>query len=128
MKKIILLILFVSLAAIHVASNIEAQERTIKAYTNLRLIDGTNRAPISNATILVSDGRIVAAGPASSVTIPPGAQRIPLDGKHVIPGLINAHGHGNNPERDLKTYAAYLVTTVFSLGGENASHIAAHSA
>jgi len=125
MKKIILLILFVSLAAIHGASNIEAQERTIKAFTNLRLIDGTNRAPISNATILVSDGRILAAGPASSVTIPPGAQRIPLDGKTVIPGLINAHGHVNNPERDLKTYAAYGVTTVFSLGGENASHIAA---
>jgi imidazolonepropionase-like amidohydrolase len=128
MKKIILLILFVSLAAIHVASNIEAQEPTIKAFTNLRLIDGTNRAPISNATILVRDGRIVTAGPASSVTIPPGAQRIALDGKSVIPGLINAHGHVNNPERDLKTYAAYGVTTVFSLGGENASHIAARDA
>ena len=125
MKKIILLILFAALAMIHVASNIKAQERSVKAFTDLRLIDGTNRAPISNATILVSDGRIVAAGAAASVTIPASAQRIPLNGKTVIPGLINAHGHVNNPERDLKTYAAYGVTTVFSLGGENAAHIAA---
>src|SRR5262245_37664950 len=106
----------------------KAQERSVKAFTGLRLIDGTNRTPIPNATIVVRDGRIVAAGAASSVTIPAGAERIPLNGKTVIPGLINAHGHVNNLERDLKTYAAYGVTTVFSLGGENAAHIAARDA
>jgi imidazolonepropionase-like amidohydrolase len=37
----------------------------------------------------------------------------------VIPGLINAHGHVNNPETDLKTYASYGTTTVFSLGGND---------
>lgn len=94
-----------------------AQAAPLQAFTGLTLIDGTDRPPIANATIVVRDGRIVAAGPASRVTIPPGAERVALDGKTVIPGLINAHGHVN-AERDLRTYAAYGVTTVFSLGGE----------
>ena len=94
------------------------QQSAAKVFTGLTLIDGTTRAPVQNAVIVVRDGRIVAAGPASSVQIPSGAQQIPLAGKTVIPGLINSHGHVNNADRDLRTYAAYGVTTVFSLGGE----------
>ena len=97
----------------------------VKAFTGARLIDGTDRAPIPDATIVVRGGRIVAAGPSSSVQVPAGAERIALNGKTVIPGLINAHGHVNTPDTDLKTYAAYGVTTVFSLGGEEAPHFAA---
>ncbi|HEX4935019.1 MAG TPA: amidohydrolase family protein [Gemmatimonadaceae bacterium] len=95
-----------------------------RAFTGVRLIDGTDRPPIPNATIVVRDGRIVAAGAADRVTVPPGAERIPLDGKVVMPGLINAHGHVNGA-RDLDTYAAYGVTTVYSLGGEPADVFAA---
>ena len=69
-------------------------------------------------TILVRDGRIAAAGPAASVTIPAGAERVSLAGKRVIPGLVNAHGHANSLERDLDTYAEYGVTTVVSLGND----------
>ena len=94
-----------------------AQSAPVRAFTGLTLIDGTERPPLRNATILVQDGRVVRIGPASSVTIPREAQRIPLDGKIVMPGLINAHGHVNDV-RDLSTYAAYGVTTVFSLGGD----------
>src|SRR6187549_3645289 len=65
-----------------------------KAFTGARVVDGTARAPVDNATILVRDGRIVAVGPA--VTIPAGAERISLAGKTVIPGLVNAHGHVGN--------------------------------
>jgi len=104
-----------------------AQTGAVKAFTGATLIDGTDRAPVANATILVRDGRIVAAGPASAVQIPAGAARVALDGKTVIPGIINAHGHVNSPA-DLRTYAAYGVTTVFSLGGEPASVFAARAA
>lgn len=95
-----------------------------RAFTGIRLIDGTDRPPIPNATIVVRNGRIVAAGPAARVTVPAGAERIALDGKVVIPGIINAHGHVNGA-RDLDTYAAYGVTTVYSLGGEPADVFAA---
>jgi imidazolonepropionase-like amidohydrolase len=107
-----------------------------RAFTSVRLIDGTARAPIPNATLVVRDGRIVAAG--ANVTVPAGAERVALAGKTVIPGLINAHGHvgdtvglaggrysAENVMRDLRLYAAYGVTTVFSLGGDQAAGFAA---
>ena len=115
-----------ALLAFAIPGSTEAQTGPAKAFTGLTLIDGTDRAPVPNATIVVRDGRVVAAGPARSVTIPAGAQRVSLDGKTVIPGIINAHGHVNDP-RDLRTYAAYGVTTVFSLGGEPASVFAARA-
>ena len=98
----------------------------IRAFTGATLIDGTGRTPIVNATLLVRGGRVIGAGPANRVSVPAEAERIALDGKFVIPGLVNAHGHVNDP-RDLRTYAAYGVTTVFSLGGEPASVFAARA-
>lgn len=98
----------------------------LRAITGVTLIDGTDRAPMRNATLVVKDGRVLAAGPAQSVTIPAGAERVALDGKVVMPGLINAHGHVNGVA-DLSTYAAYGVTTVFSLGGEPADVFAARA-
>jgi imidazolonepropionase-like amidohydrolase len=115
MKHITLPVVLVALSATLAVHPQAQQPAAVKAFTGLRLIDGTDRAPVANATIVVRDGRIVAAG--SNVTIPAGAQSVALTGKTVIPGLINAHGHVNVPDRDLKTYAAYGVTTVFSLGG-----------
>jgi imidazolonepropionase-like amidohydrolase len=113
----------------------------VKAFTGARVIDGTDRPPIENATIVVREGRIVGVGPAASVTIPAGAQRVSLTGKTVIPGIVNAHGHvGNtvgldqghysaeNVARDLRTYAAYGVTTVYSLGDDQAAGFAARDA
>src|SRR5438034_1453472 len=110
----------------------------VKAFTGARVIDGTDRTPIENATLLVRGGRVAAVGPAGSVTVPAGAERVSLAGKTVIPGLINAHGHvGNtvgleqghysadNVQRDLRTYAAYGITTVFSLGDDQAAGFAA---
>jgi len=119
--RVVLLLLLV------ICRNAGGQSAPIRAFTGLTLIDGTDRGSVVNATIVVRDGRIVAAGPATAVAIPPGAERIALDGKVVIPGLINAHGHVNDP-RDLGTYAAYGVTTVFSLGGEPPSVFAARDA
>jgi imidazolonepropionase-like amidohydrolase len=98
------------------AAPLAAQSR---AFTGATLIDGSGRPAVSDAVLLVRDGRVVAAGPASRVQVPPGAERVPLDGRWIIPGLINAHGHVNGV-RDLDTYAAYGTTTVVSLGGEPA--------
>jgi imidazolonepropionase-like amidohydrolase len=126
-------------AAIAVASlaRLPAQTPPAKAFTGARVIDGTDRAPIDNATIVVSGGKIVSVAPANRAQVPAGAERIALDGKTVIPGIVNAHGHVGNTEgldqghysaanvvRDLKTYAAYGVTTVFSLGDDQQAGIA----
>jgi imidazolonepropionase-like amidohydrolase len=97
------------------------------ALTGARLIDGTGAAAVENATIVIASGRIVAAGPSASVTVPAGATRISMAGKTILPGLINTHGHvtvDDNtklPMREhmlqvLKAYADYGVTAVVSLG------------
>jgi len=85
------------------------------AFTGARVIDGTGKAAVENATIVVRNGRVEAVG--RSVKVPDGAQRVDLAGKTVIPGLINAHGHVANLDQ-LGLYARYGVTTVFSLGGD----------
>ena len=99
-------------ALLLIALPVDAQ---LRAFTAARLIDGTGRATVANATILVRDGRIAAVGPAGSVAIPPEAERVNLRGSWVIPGLINAHGHVN-ASADLAVYAAHGTTTVFTLG------------
>ncbi len=117
-----------SLTAAAPASLLGAQSPArVRAFTGATLIDGTTRAPIANATLLVRDGRIVAAGPAAAVRVPAGAERVTLDGKVVIPGLINAHGHASSVA-NLATYAAYGVTTVYSLGDETSDVFAARDA
>jgi imidazolonepropionase-like amidohydrolase len=103
---------------------VSANAQSVKAFTGLTLIDGTDRAPVTNATIVVRDGKVVAAG--AGVAVPAGAERVALDGKFVMPGLVNAHGHVNTPA-DLNTYAAYGVTTIFSLGGEPDNVVAARA-
>src|SRR5690349_16784259 len=115
-----------------------ARVNAVRAFTGARVIDGTTRAPIANATSLVAGGKVTAVGPAASVTVPAGADRVSLAGKTVMPGLVNAHGHVGNTEglqqghysaqnvdRDLRTYADYGVTTVFSLGDDQAAGFAA---
>lgn len=57
------------------------------------LIDGYEAPPVHNATVVVTDNRIVAAGPASEVAIPLGIPVIDARGKSVLPGLIDLHIH-----------------------------------
>ncbi len=112
------------------------------ALTGARLIDGTGTAPIEPATIVMSKGRVVAVGPASSVEIPAGATRMDVAGKTIVPGLISAHTHiaiqrrdNESPEYpelwfdersklsdreqllgDLRIFADFGITSIFSMG------------
>lgn len=102
------------------------------AFVGGRLIDGTGRV-IDNGTVVINGTVISAVGPAST-PIPANAARIDLKGKTILPGLVNAHGHvaatmglqsdpkqfytRENLLRQLRTYAMYGVTTVFSLGDD----------
>jgi imidazolonepropionase-like amidohydrolase len=44
-------------------------------------------------SVVVRGDRIVAAGPAASVTTPPGAETVRLSGSTLMPGLIEGHSH-----------------------------------
>jgi len=57
------------------------------------LIDGTGAAPVRNAVVLIQGERIVAAGPAADVDVPPDATVHYLSGHTVLPGLVEGSGH-----------------------------------
>lgn len=107
------------------------------AFTGARIVDGTGAAPIENGVLVIEGGRIRAVGDARTA-IPPGARVITVAGKTITPGLVNAHAHitdvrggKSSPEfytpdhiaHQLKVFARYGITTVFSLGGENATTV-----
>lgn len=111
----------------------QAPAGSMLALTGARVIDGTGRAAMERATMVVNNGRVQAVGPSASVQIPAGATRVDVTGKTIVPGLINAHGHLNDgdetlPPRDrliqqLRLYAQYGITTVYALGGGDADSI-----
>lgn len=103
------------------------QAPSTRVFTGFTLIDGAGAAPVPNAVLVVRAGRIVDVGPATRVPVPADADRVDLAGTFVMPGLVNAHGHASSVA-NLRTYAAYGVTTVYSLGDEAPDVFAARDA
>ena len=102
------------------------------AFTGATVWDGTGAPAQPGLTLLVEDGRIVATG--HDIALPEHAEIVPLDGKFVIPGLVNAHGHvtgawaeepgltpGDRVREDLLLYARYGITSVLSLGDDDSA-------
>jgi imidazolonepropionase-like amidohydrolase len=57
------------------------------------VFDGTTEAPHRGWVVLVRGERIQAAGPRAAVPVPDGAERIPLPGTTLLPGLSDLHSH-----------------------------------
>jgi imidazolonepropionase-like amidohydrolase len=120
---------FIALAPLSLSAAAK-QASGITALTHIRLIDGTGRAPLEDATVVIQGNHILAIQAATGA-VPAGARVLDLHGDTVMPGLINAHGHlalvadGQNsataytPENvlaELRQYESYGVTTMLSLG------------
>lgn len=88
------------------------------ALVNGTLIDGTGAAPLTDAALVIQDGRILAVGRRSEVDIPAEAQVIDLQGGTILPGIIDAHVHQAVNPRNLSAWAQNGVTTVCSLTEE----------
>ena len=109
-------------------TSLKAEVRVLRGFT---LIDGTGAAAAPNSAMIIDAGRITWVGSVSGLKVPAGAEVVDLTGRFVMPGMIDLHGHlgltsgmaldiesysRQTVERDLKTYAAYGVTTMLSLG------------
>ena len=57
------------------------------------LIDGTGRAPVEDAAIVIEGNRFKSVGRTGAVSIPAGAEVVDIAGKTVLPGFIDGHGH-----------------------------------
>jgi len=84
------------------------------AISGARLIDGRGGEPVENASVIVRDGRIVAAG---DIKMPAGLRTIDAHGATLLPGLWEMHAHFAQVEYG-PAYLAAGVTTARDLGGE----------
>lgn len=77
MKRLLLL------TAAFLASPAAAQSVAI---TNARLVIGDGSAPIDAGTVVVRDGKVVAAG--KNVAVPAGVETVDAGGRYVTPGIV----------------------------------------
>jgi imidazolonepropionase-like amidohydrolase len=70
---------------------------------------------VEDETVVVTGERISAAGPAASVTVPAGAERIDGRGKTLLPGLFDMHVHAGG-DMDGILHIASGVTSVRDMG------------
>ena len=86
----------------------------VTAYVGASVLDGTGRV-IPNGVVLESGGHITGVGSRDSVPVPPGATIVDLEGRWIIPGLIDGHAHAG--ESSVATYLSYGVTSIRHVGG-----------
>jgi imidazolonepropionase-like amidohydrolase len=111
----VLLLITLNTFAAGPKQNSQPPAPAVQAWVGARIIDGTGKPAIENATLVIRNGHVEAVG--RRVRIPAGAEQIDATGKTIIPGLISAHGHVN----DAAQFGVYLrdgITTILSLGGD----------
>ncbi|MDX1630448.1 MAG: amidohydrolase family protein [Thermoanaerobaculia bacterium] len=110
------------------------------------LVDGTGDDPVSDAVVVVRNGRIDCAGARADCPVPEGVERMALAGHWITPGLVDGHVHlsqtgwadgrpdaldvrdrypypevqaslRENPERFFRSYLCSGVTGILDVGG-----------
>ena len=89
-------------------------------FEGARLIVGDGQPPIENGAFVVTGARIVSVGRAADLKAPPGAARVSLTGKTVMPAIVDTHTHLSQTREaltdDLRRRAYYGVSAAMSLG------------
>ena len=65
----------------------------VVALTHVRVVDGTGAEPTEDRTLVISEGKISAVGPAGSIEVPAGTKVMDLSGHTVMPGIVGLHDH-----------------------------------
>ena len=66
---------------------------TKTAFTGCTLIDGRGGPAAPDTTVVIDGDRIVGVGTRGAVAVPPDAQVVDLEGRSLLPGLVDAHLH-----------------------------------
>ncbi len=97
---------------------------SLYAFENVHVLPMDEERVLEGHTVLVSGDRITAVGPAGSVEVPAGATRIDGQGRYLMPGLAEMHGHIPHPDESqayiesvLFMYVANGLTTVRGMQG-----------
>jgi imidazolonepropionase-like amidohydrolase len=96
-----------------------AQKGAVIAITHITVIDCTGAGAKPNSTVVINGDRISGIGPSESVKIPADARVIDANGKFLIPGLWDMHGHLTDAtETAFPLLIMNGVTGVRDMGGE----------
>ena len=94
------------------------------AFGNVNVVPMDSELVLTDQTVLIRGDRIVAIGPAESTPVPADALNISGEGRYLMPGLAEMHGHIPAPtqpqqftEDVLFLYVANGVTTVRGMQG-----------
>src|SRR5262245_27831591 len=63
------------------------------ALVGATLVDGTGKAPVANAVVVLRGGKIECAGPRARCPVPAGVDTMDVRGLWIAPGLVDAHVH-----------------------------------
>jgi imidazolonepropionase-like amidohydrolase len=107
------------------AIGVTAQQRPL-VLEGGTLIDGTGKAPMANAVIVVDGNRIKTVGVKGQVSYPANANVIRLDGRTILPGLIDGHVHLRDYQ--VPMFLPYGVTTIADIHNDTAWSIAQREA
>ena len=96
-----------------------AQQNNALALTDITVIDCTGAPPKPHSTVVIASGHIIAVGPSDRVSIPAGAHVVDGNGKFLIPGLWDMHGHLTDATEDaFPLLIMNGVTGVRDMGGD----------
>ena len=109
-----------------------ARPQGVTALTGARIVSMSDRegGVINDGVIVIDGARISAIGARADIAIPDGARMVDLQGKTIIPGLIDAHAHGPQGSDDIipqqnwsaMAHLALGVTTIHD-PSSRASHV-----
>ena len=131
MRRVTPLVLLLLAFALLSVSEAPAQDRRADdatAFVDVNVLPMTagGEPVLEDRTVVVRGGEIATVGPASEVTVPDPARRIDGDGRYLLPGLAEMHGHVPSPEDQpqytknvLMLYLANGVTTVRGMLGQS---------
>jgi hypothetical protein len=101
-----------------------ARQEPVTAFVDVSVLPMDSDRVLSGQTVVVRGERIVAMGPAGSITVPAGATRIEGRGRFLMPGLAEMHAHipgGNAPPQLIEDimflYIANGITTIRGMLG-----------
>lgn len=102
-----------------------AQERAL-VLEGATLIDGTGRSPVADSVVVVEGGRIRTVGVRGQVTYPANANVVRLNGRTLLPGLIDGHLHLRDYQ--VPMFLPYGITTIADIHNDTAWSVAQREA